>query len=81
MNLSTVGVETALRLDAAAAARGIATVDAPVTGAADGAAAGTMTIMVGATDEALARVRSVLEPISSQISISARPVPGRPRSC
>ncbi len=67
VNLSTVGVETAVRLDEAAAARRIATVDAPVTGAADGAAAGTMTIMVGASDEALDRVRCVLEPISSQI--------------
>ena len=67
VNLSTVGVDTAVRLEAAAVACGIATVDAPVTGAADGAAAGTMTIMVGASDEALARARCVLEPISAQI--------------
>ena len=67
VNLSTVGVDTALRLEAAAAERGVASVDAPVTGAADGAAAGTMTIMVGAADEAFARARRVLDPISSEI--------------
>ena len=67
VNLSTVGVDTARRLEEAAAARGVATVDAPVTGAADGAAAGTMTIMVGASEEALDRARCVLEPISAEI--------------
>jgi len=67
VNLSTVGVGTALRLEEAAGARGVATIDAPVTGAADGAAAGTMSIMVGAEAGALARARAVLEPISSRI--------------
>ncbi len=67
INLSTVGVDTAHRLEEEAAERGVHTVDAPVTGAADGAASGTMTIMVGASDDALARALPVLEPISSQI--------------
>ena len=65
VNLSTVGVDTALRLEEAAAARGVATVDAPVTGAADGAAAGTMTIMVGATTRRSTARGRVLEPISA----------------
>jgi 3-hydroxyisobutyrate dehydrogenase len=76
VNLSTVGVDTARRLEEAASTRGVLTVDAPVTGAADGAAAGTMTIMVGASDEALARARCVLEPISSRIVHLGRPGDG-----
>ncbi len=67
VNLSTVGVDTARRLADEAAGYGVETVDAPVTGAADGAAAGTMTIMVGATAEALTRARDVLDPISERI--------------
>ena len=67
INLSTVNLESAKQLDAAATERGILCVDAPVTGAADGAADGTLVIMCGATDEALAAARPALEAISASI--------------
>ena len=61
VNLSTVNLDGARALEAACAERGILCVDAPVTGAADGAADGTLTIMCGASDEALAAARPQLE--------------------
>lgn len=67
VNLSTVNLEMARALDAACAERGVLCVDAPVTGAADGAADGTLTIMCGATDEALAAARPQLEAVSQSI--------------
>jgi 3-hydroxyisobutyrate dehydrogenase-like beta-hydroxyacid dehydrogenase len=43
------------------AARGVAWVDAPVSGGPEGAAAGTLAIMAGGSEEAVARARPVLE--------------------
>jgi 3-hydroxyisobutyrate dehydrogenase len=65
INASTVSPELMRRVEAKGAERGIDVLDAPVTGAADGARAGTLTFMVGASDEALARWRIVFEPLSS----------------
>jgi 3-hydroxyisobutyrate dehydrogenase-like beta-hydroxyacid dehydrogenase len=67
--LSTVGPSTVVMLADTAAPAGIAVVDAPVTGAADGARAGTLTVMAGAAPEDLERVRPLLEPISSTIDL------------
>jgi 3-hydroxyisobutyrate dehydrogenase-like beta-hydroxyacid dehydrogenase len=44
---STVLPETCVELAALAAARGVALIDAPVSGGGPGAAAGTLTVMVG----------------------------------
>ena len=55
--LSTTHPETCRRLAAAAAARGIALVDAPVSGGAAGAQAGTMAVMMGGTPEDCARLQ------------------------
>lgn len=54
-------------LGAALAARGIDLVDAPVSGAVPKAIDGTLTIMVGGTEAALARVRPVLEKLGNRI--------------
>jgi 3-hydroxyisobutyrate dehydrogenase len=56
---STIGPETAERLAAKAAPAGVAVVDAPVTGAATGAASGDLAAMVGGEDEAVERCREV----------------------
>jgi 3-hydroxyisobutyrate dehydrogenase len=64
---STVSPALVQRLEHDARPRGVELVDAPVTGAADGARAGTLSIMVGAEPEALERCRPVLEPLSSRI--------------
>lgn len=76
LNASTVDLETARRLDAACLARGVLHVDGPVTGAADGAAEGTLTFMCGATDEALHAVRPQLEAMGREIAQLGPPPAG-----
>lgn len=60
IDCSTIDVETARAVAAQAAAKGFAMLDAPVSGGTIGAAAGTLTFMVGGTDETFARARPVL---------------------
>ncbi|OGO53207.1 MAG: hypothetical protein A2Z32_07655 [Chloroflexi bacterium RBG_16_69_14] len=67
VNLSTVGLESARELARAAAERGIDVVDSPVTGAADGARAGTLTLMVGADPAVLERVRPAFDAIATTV--------------
>jgi 3-hydroxyisobutyrate dehydrogenase len=67
VNLSTVSPDLVRRLDAAARARGIDVVDAPVSGAADGARAGTLVVLVGAELDALERARPFLAPLAGTI--------------
>jgi len=69
VNLSTVNLETARRLAEAAAERGVACVDAPVTGAADGAAEGTLVLMCGCAPADLEAARPQLEAISRSIHL------------
>lgn len=64
---STVHPRTCLELVADAAARGIMILDAPVSGGGPGAAAGTLTTMVGGAAGALAIARPVFESFSSRI--------------
>lgn len=58
---STVDVETARAVAAEADAAGFASLDAPVSGGIGGAAAGTLTFMVGGSDEAFAKVAPLFE--------------------
>ena len=58
---STVDVETAREMHRDAAARDLPFLDAPVSGGITGAAAGTLTFMVGGEAAALERVRPLLE--------------------
>jgi 3-hydroxyisobutyrate dehydrogenase len=60
VDCSTVDVETARTVGAAAAARGLAMVDAPVSGGVAGAEAASLTFMVGGTGEAFARAEPIL---------------------
>ncbi len=64
---STIDVETARAMAGACAARGVAYLDAPVSGGVGGAAAGTLTFMVGGPDEAFARARPLLEAMGKTI--------------
>jgi 3-hydroxyisobutyrate dehydrogenase len=54
-------------LAAAAAARGVDVVGAPVSGGVAGAVGGTLTIMAGGSADAVARARPVLEAIGSRV--------------
>lgn len=64
---STVTVGWVRELRAAAEARGVALLDAPVTGSRDQAAAGELLFLVGGEQAALGRVRTVLEAMSRDI--------------
>ena len=64
---STIDVATARRVSDAAAQKSFAMVDAPVSGGVGGATAGTLTFMVGGTDDAFARARPVLEVMGKNI--------------
>jgi 2-hydroxy-3-oxopropionate reductase len=57
VDLSTIGASTARELARTLAARGVAFLDAPVSGGVVGARAATLAIMVGGEAAALARVR------------------------
>jgi 3-hydroxyisobutyrate dehydrogenase len=67
IDCSTIDVESARAVGAAAAARRIDMVDAPVSGGVAGAQAATLTFMVGGTDQAVARARPVLEAMGRTI--------------
>jgi len=67
IDCSTIDVETARAVAAMAAERGLAMVDAPVSGGVGGAAAGTLTFMVGGPDAAVSRARPLLEPMAKTI--------------
>jgi 3-hydroxyisobutyrate dehydrogenase len=64
---STIDVATVREVAARAAGKGLAMVDAPVSGGVAGAAAGTLTFMVGGTDAAFARARPILEGMGKTI--------------
>jgi 3-hydroxyisobutyrate dehydrogenase len=61
IDCSTIDVATARDVAAAAQARGLAMIDAPVSGGVGGAQAATLTFMVGGGDDAFARARPILE--------------------
>lgn len=52
---------------AAAEARGVTMVDAPVSGGVGGAERGSLTVMVGGAEDAVARVRPLLETMGSRV--------------
>ena len=58
---STIDVATARAVAEAAAGKGLAMIDAPVSGGVAGAQAATLTFMVGGPDEAFARAQPLLE--------------------
>lgn len=64
IDCSTIDVTTAREVAAGAAKAGYEMIDAPVSGGVGGAAAGTLTIMVGGPDTAFARAKPFLEPLS-----------------
>ena len=64
---STIMPETAARLAEVAAERDVAFLDAPVSGGADRAAAGDLTIMVGGDADALEAARPLLDTMGSQV--------------
>jgi 3-hydroxyisobutyrate dehydrogenase len=64
---STIDVESAREVAAAAEAKGLLMVDAPVSGGVGGAQGGTLTFMVGGPDDAFAQAKPILEAMGKTI--------------
>ncbi|MES1991139.1 MAG: 3-hydroxyisobutyrate dehydrogenase [Pseudomonadota bacterium] len=64
---STIDVPSARDVIAAASAAGMTMIDAPVSGGVGGAETGTLTFMVGGTDEAFGRAKPLLEKMGKNI--------------
>jgi 3-hydroxyisobutyrate dehydrogenase len=64
---STIDVTTARAVSNAAGRQGLAMLDAPVSGGVGGAQAGTLTFMVGGTEEAFVRAKPILEAMGKTI--------------
>ncbi len=74
---STIDVETARTVASAAARRGLAMLDAPVSGGTGGAQAGTLTFMVGGSEAAFARAKPILEQMGKTIVHAGGPGNGQ----
>jgi 3-hydroxyisobutyrate dehydrogenase len=77
IDASTVDVETARAVAAAAHVNELAMIDAPVSGGVAGAEAGTLTFMVGGSDQALERARPILEVMGKTIVHAGGPGAGQ----
>jgi 3-hydroxyisobutyrate dehydrogenase len=77
IDCSTIDVESARIVTAAAEAVGLAMLDAPVSGGTAGAQNGTLTFMVGGTEEAFARGKPVLEAMGKNIFHAGAPGAGQ----
>jgi len=67
VDCSTIDPQTAREVSAAAAKQGVDLADAPVSGGTGGAAAGTLTFMVGASDALFATLQPVLAQMGRNI--------------
>jgi len=68
VDMSTISPATTRRLAAALAEHGIDMLDAPVSGGSEGAANGTLSIMVGGDEKVLARVRPALDVLGKTVT-------------
>ncbi|RZL89650.1 MAG: 3-hydroxyisobutyrate dehydrogenase, partial [Variovorax sp.] len=64
---STIAAATSRKVAAAGAARGLAVIDAPVSGGTGGAIAGTLTFMVGGAAADLERARPLLDVMGANV--------------
>ena len=67
IDCSTIDVASARTVEEEASAQDYAMVDAPVSGGIAAAAGGTLTFMVGGSDEAFARAQPILEPMANAV--------------
>lgn len=77
IDCSTIDVDSARKAHAIAAARGLPSVDAPVSGGTGGAAAGTLTFMAGGSKEAFAQAEPVLKPMAGRVVHCGEPGNGQ----
>lgn len=67
IDCSTIDIATARSVATTAAARGLAMVDAPVSGGTTAADAGTLTFMVGGTQQAFAQAQPILSAMGKAV--------------
>ncbi|VXC17411.1 NAD-dependent L-serine dehydrogenase [Pseudomonas sp. 8BK] len=67
LECSTIAPEVARKVHQAASARGIELLDAPVSGGTAGAAAGTLTFMIGGSATRLEKARAIFEAMGKNI--------------
>lgn len=67
LDCSTIDVATARRVEEAAAAKGFEMVDAPVSGGIAAANGGTLTFMVGGTEQAFGRAKPILSAMGKAV--------------
>ncbi len=67
IDCSTIDVESARAVAAAAERKGLLMLDAPVSGGVGGATAGTLTFMVGGSERAFVRAESILQNMGKTI--------------
>jgi 3-hydroxyisobutyrate dehydrogenase len=67
IDCSTIDVESARHVAALSQKAGLEMLDAPVSGGVGGATAGTLTFMVGGSDQAFARAKPILEKMGRNI--------------
>ena len=77
IDCSTIDVETARSVAAAAQVKGFAMLDAPVSGGVGGAEAGTLTFMVGGGDAAFARAQPIFAAMGKTIVHAGGPGNGQ----
>jgi 3-hydroxyisobutyrate dehydrogenase-like beta-hydroxyacid dehydrogenase len=68
VDLSTISPAESKRFAHALAEKDITLLDAPVSGGSEGAAKGTLSIMVGGPEEAFTRIKPILEAIGTRIT-------------
>lgn len=67
IDTSTISVDDAREINRLATARGLAQLDAPVSGGIKGAVAGTLAFMLGGSEEAVERAKPILEPLAGKV--------------
>ena len=67
IDCSTIDVDSARAVAAAATGKGLLMLDAPVSGGVGGASAGTLTFMVGGSTQAFVRAESILQKMGKTI--------------
>ena len=77
IDCSTIAPSSAKRVSEEAAERGITMLDAPVSGGVGGAVAGTLTFIVGGSDEGLDSARPILEDMGKNIFHAGGPGAGQ----
>jgi 3-hydroxyisobutyrate dehydrogenase-like beta-hydroxyacid dehydrogenase len=77
VDMSTTGATYARRVAEGLAAKGIAAVDAPVSGGIAGAERGTLAIMVSCSEQTLAAVKPVLDSIGRVFFVGRQPGQGQ----